>query len=159
MQRVLDELQQPPSLSDDDGRGPLALDFGSRAPQRERFAEEKDLRERRSQLVRHAGSELGADARELLLLSQSAQMQQRDREQEHQQADEDLESGEIVRRHEQTSSGLGTKADVNGESRVEAREIGAVARSVGRPGSARPQRLSPGIVNLDPEHGVERNVR
>ena len=65
MQKVLHEVRQPPGFLIDDRQRAAALLVGAHAAERQRLRKHPDLGERCAQLVRDAGNEIGAEARQL----------------------------------------------------------------------------------------------
>ncbi len=65
VQQVLDEVRQAARFLVDDRQGAAPLFFGTDAAERQGLGEHADLRERRAQLVRDAGDEVGPQLSEL----------------------------------------------------------------------------------------------
>ena len=66
-ENVLDEIREPLRFLVDDAERALALLVRPELAVAQQLGEKADLRERRAQLVRHAGNEIDAKLRELLL--------------------------------------------------------------------------------------------
>jgi hypothetical protein len=75
VERVVDESREPLGLADDRQVVLRPLFVGVGEPEEQRLRLDADLRDRRSQLVRHAGSEVGLHVRDVELAADEAHRQ------------------------------------------------------------------------------------